>query len=257
MTWSGFGALTSQSLRQVQIRGAGVSGPYSVGTGIVPGTEQVSLETRDLDNPERSLQTQGLGRLADYQIDYVTGTLLLKNSVPSADLNNNPVFIVVTFESDGGGESTSVLGLRAATDFGLGLTVVQDRAEGQTFEMLGADLRVQARNGSELAAEVAYTQNPDSAGLAVVTSGRGQPVGRRRFADRPVDARGRRIQESIQCRAPGRRRDPGRGPTAGGRQPSSAWATPVRCSRQVESSGAPRRRRSSLPPSWASRSLRD
>ena len=57
VTWSGFGALTSQSLRQVQIRGAGISGPYSVGTGIVPGTEQVSLETRDLDNPERSLQT--------------------------------------------------------------------------------------------------------------------------------------------------------------------------------------------------------
>ena len=177
VTWSGFGALTSQSLRQVQIRGAGISGPYSVGTGIVPGTEQVSLETRDLDNPERSLQTQGLGRLADYQIDYVTGTLLLKNSVPSADLNNNPVFIIVTFESDGSGESTSVWGLRAATDFGLGLTVVQDRAEGQTFEMLGADLRVQTRNGSELAAEVAYTQNPDSAGLAVVTSGQANLLG--------------------------------------------------------------------------------
>ena len=177
VTWSGFGALTTQSLRQVQIRGAGVSGPYSVGTGIVPGTEQVSLETRDLDNPERSLQTQGLGRLADYQIDYVTGTLLLKNSVPSADLNNNPVYIVVSFESDGGGESTSVLGLRAATDFGLGLTVVQDRAEGQTFEMLGADLRIQARNGSELAAEVAYAENPDTAGLAVLTSGRANLLG--------------------------------------------------------------------------------
>ena len=177
VTWSGFGALTTQILRQVQIRGAGVSGPYSVGTGIVPGTEQVSLETRDLDNPERSLQTQGLGRLADYQIDYVTGTLLLKNSVPSADLNNNPVFIVVTFEADGGGESTSVLGLRAATDFGLGLTVVQDRAEGRTFEMLGADLRIQARNGSELAAEVAYAENPDTAGLAVLTSGRANLLG--------------------------------------------------------------------------------
>ena len=168
MTWSGFGALTSQSLRQVQIRGAGVSGPYSVGTGIVPGTEQVTLETRDLDNPERSLQTQLLGRLADYQIDYVTGTLLLKSPVPSTDLNNNPVFIVVTFESDGSGESTSVWGLRAATDFGLGLSVVQDRAEGESFEMLGADMRVQTRNGSELAAEVAYAENTDTAGLAVL-----------------------------------------------------------------------------------------
>ena len=177
VTWSGFGALTSQSLRQVQIRGQGVSGPYDVGTGIVPGTERVSLETRDLDNPERSLQLQTLERLADYQIDYVTGTLLLKLPVPSADLNNNPVFIVVTFESDGGGESTSVWGLRAATNFGLGLTVVQDRAEGQSFEMLGADVRIRARNGSELAAEVAYAENPDSAGLAVVTSGQANLLG--------------------------------------------------------------------------------
>ena len=173
VTWSGFGALTSQSLRQVQIRGAGVSGPYDVGTGIVPGTERVVVETRDLDNPERSLRLQTLERLADYQIDYVTGTLLLKSPVPSVDLNNNPVFIVVAFESDGGGESTSVWGLRAETDFGipLGLSVVQDRAEGQSFEMLGADLRIRAPNGSELAAEVAYAENPDSAGLAVLTSG--------------------------------------------------------------------------------------
>ena len=177
VTWSGFGALTSQSLHQVQIRGAGVSGPYSVGTGIVPGTEQVSVETRDLDNPERSLEIQLLGRLADYQIDYVTGTLLLKSPVPSTDLNNNPVYIVVSFESDGGGESTSVWGLRAATDFGLGLSVVQDRAEGESFEMLGADMRVRTRNGSELAAEVAYAENPDTAGLAVLTSGRANLLG--------------------------------------------------------------------------------
>ena len=177
VTWSGFGALTTQSLRQVQIRGAGVSGPYSVGTGIVPGTEQVSVETRDLDNPERSLEIQLLGRLADYQIDYVTGTLLLKSPVPSTDLNNNPVYIVVSFESDGGGESTSVWGLRAATDFGLGLSVVQDRAEGESFEMLGLDMRVRTRNGSELAAEVAYAENPDTAGLAVLTSGRANLLG--------------------------------------------------------------------------------
>src|SRR2546422_7400699 len=30
VTWSGFGSLTSQSLRQLQIRGAGISGPYQL-----------------------------------------------------------------------------------------------------------------------------------------------------------------------------------------------------------------------------------
>ena len=179
VAWSGFGAMTTQSLRQVQIRGAGISGPYDVGSGIVPGTERVSVETRDLANPERSLQVQTLQQLADYQIDYATGTLLLKTPVPSADLNNNPVFLVVNFEADGGGKSTSVWGLRAQTDFGipLGLSVVQDRVEGQSFEMLGADVRVRAPNGSELAAEVAYTETLDSAGVAVLVSGQGNLLG--------------------------------------------------------------------------------
>ena len=179
VTWTGFGALTSQSLRQIQIRGAGVSGPYDVGLGMVPGTERVSLETRDLENPERSVALQTLSRLADYQIDYVTGTLLLKSPVPSVDLNNNPIFIVVNFESDRGGDETSVWGVRAQTDFGIpvGLTVVQDRAQGETFEMVGADVRIRTPNGSELAAEVAYTENPDSAGLAVLMSGQGNLLG--------------------------------------------------------------------------------
>ena len=39
--------------------------------------------------------------------------------------------------------------------------------------MLGADVRIRAPNGSELAAEVAYAENPDSADLAVLTSGQG------------------------------------------------------------------------------------
>jgi uncharacterized repeat protein (TIGR01451 family) len=179
VVWSGFGAMTSQSLGQIQIRGASVSGPYDVGARIVPGTERVTIETRDLENAERILRVENLGRLTDYQIDYVTGTLLLKSPVPSTDLNNNPVFIVVTYESDGGGKSKSVWGLRAETDFGipLGLSVVQDRAQGQTFELFGADVRLRGPNGSELTGEVAYSENPDSAGLAVLMSGQGNLLG--------------------------------------------------------------------------------
>ncbi|MCH7533405.1 MAG: DUF11 domain-containing protein [Gemmatimonadetes bacterium] len=179
VAWSGFGAITSQSLRQVHIRGAGVSGPYDVGASVVPGTERVVVETRAFDNPERSLRLQTLDRLADYQIDYTTGTLLLKSPVPSVDLDNNPVFIVVTFESDGGGESAAVWGLRAETDVGvpLGLSVVRDGAEGASFSLVGADVRLRGRNGSELAAEVAYAEKPDSAGIAVLMSGQGNLLG--------------------------------------------------------------------------------
>src|SRR3989442_10014349 len=126
VTWSAFGSLTSQSLRQQQIRGAGISGPYQLAGGILPGTEYLRLETRDLQNPERAVATLGLTRFVDYQIDYVDGVVLFKQPIPAADGSGNPVFIVATFEAAAGGEPRLVAGARAALDMrpfveGLGL----------------------------------------------------------------------------------------------------------------------------------------
>src|SRR5207244_12739823 len=67
VTWSGFGSLTSQSLRQLQIRGAGISGPYQLASDVLPGTEYLRIETRDLQNPERAVATQEIGRASRRQ----------------------------------------------------------------------------------------------------------------------------------------------------------------------------------------------
>src|SRR2546422_8455088 len=48
--------------RQLQIRGAGISGPYQLAADMLPGTEYLRVETRDLQNPERAVTTQGLNR---------------------------------------------------------------------------------------------------------------------------------------------------------------------------------------------------
>src|SRR2546422_3054981 len=48
--------------RQLQIRGAGISGPYQLAADMLPGTEYLRVETRDLQNPERAVTTQGLDR---------------------------------------------------------------------------------------------------------------------------------------------------------------------------------------------------
>src|SRR2546425_7256060 len=110
VTWSGFGSLTSQSLRQLQIRGAGISGPYQLASDVLPGTEYLRIETRDLQNPERAVATQALIRFVDYQIDYVGGVVLFKQPIPAADASGNPVFIVATFEAAAGGEQRLVAG---------------------------------------------------------------------------------------------------------------------------------------------------
>src|SRR5438445_2434343 len=116
VTLSGFGSLTSPSLRQLQIRGAGVSGPYPLAADMLPGTEYVRIETRDLQNPERALTTQGLSRFVDYEIDYTSGVVLFKQPIPAADAYGNPVFIVATFEAAAGGEQRLVAGARAGLD---------------------------------------------------------------------------------------------------------------------------------------------
>src|SRR5256886_17430977 len=84
-----------QSLRQLQIRGAGISGPYQLASDVLPGTEYLRIETRDLQNPERAVATQALIRFVDYQIDYVGGVVLLKQPIPAADASGNSVVIVV------------------------------------------------------------------------------------------------------------------------------------------------------------------
>src|SRR5439155_7074979 len=116
LTWSAFGSLTSQALRQLQIRGAGVSGPYQLATDIVPGTDYLRVETRDQLNPERAVATQALVRFVDYQIDYASGVVLFKQPIPATDADGNPVFLMVTFEAASGAEQRLVAGARAALD---------------------------------------------------------------------------------------------------------------------------------------------
>ncbi len=178
VTWSGFGSMTSQALRQRQIRGAGVSGPYQLGPDLLPGTEQLRLETRALENPERAVVTQGLIRFVDYQIDYPSGVVLFKQPVPAADAQGNPVYVVATFEAASGGERHLVAGGRAALDlnrvFGagrmdslrLGVTAVTAQQTVAPFRLVGADLRALKVGGLEVGAEVAYTEQGDSAGFA-------------------------------------------------------------------------------------------
>src|SRR2546428_1384678 len=83
---------------------------------MLPGTEYLRVETRDLQNPERAVTTQGLNRFVDYEIDYTSGVVLFKQPIPAADAYGNPVFIVATFEAGAGGEQRLVAGAPAAPD---------------------------------------------------------------------------------------------------------------------------------------------
>ncbi|UCF40907.1 MAG: DUF11 domain-containing protein [Gemmatimonadota bacterium] len=178
VVWRGFGSLTTQNLQQLQIRGAGTSGPYELLPNVIPGTEQVVIETRALENAERVVARQALVRFVDYQIDYERGTILFKRPIPASDAFDNHVFLMVTYEVDGGGERRLVGGIRGTVDAGgligasyrdalqLGVTgIYADEPTGGEY-LTGADLRLLRTGLVDLGAEVSYSQTPDSSGLA-------------------------------------------------------------------------------------------
>ena len=179
VTWSAFGSLTSQALHQLQIRGAGISGPYQLATDIVPGTDYLRVETRDRTNPERAVATQALVRFVDYQIDYTGGVVLFKQPIPAADADGNPVFIMVTFEAASAAEQRLVAGARAALDvrelvgdglhldsMRIGVTAVSAEQAINPYRLIGGDVRVFRLGALDIGGEIAYSQRGDSTGLA-------------------------------------------------------------------------------------------
>ncbi|MEW5928117.1 MAG: SdrD B-like domain-containing protein [Gemmatimonadota bacterium] len=188
LAWSGFGSVTDQALEQRQLRGDGSSGPYRLGGGIRPGTERVAIEVRAAGNAARVVARQELSRYTDYQVDYLTGTVLLQRPVPSTDPQGNPVYVVATVERRSGGEARFVGGLRMELDaarlmalrgvdsLGVGFFGVRDAAGTgslaggfpgaalSSYDLFGGDFRV--RSGRlEAGAELLHATG-DSAATA-------------------------------------------------------------------------------------------
>src|SRR5256712_504522 len=145
---------------------------------MLPGTEYLRVETRDLQNPERAVTTQGLNRFVDYEIDYTSGVVLFKQPIPAADAYGNPVFIVATFEAGAGGEQRLVAGAPAALDVrplaarlrvdSLRVRIPAGNAEQaiNSYRLVGGDVRVVRFGALDVGAEIAYAEQGDSTGVA-------------------------------------------------------------------------------------------
>ena len=131
-----------------QIPGEGVSGLYYLSAGqagipIVEGTERVYIQARDRLHPENVLKQEPKYRFTDYDIDYDAGTLLFKQPVPFRTPDENPVIILVTYESTqaldkyliGGGRIT----LTPNEKFAVGATVVGEEQANRNFWLTGLD----------------------------------------------------------------------------------------------------------------------
>jgi uncharacterized repeat protein (TIGR01451 family) len=110
----------------------GTSGPYSTGSGVmVINSERIEIIVRDRNQTGVILSRRGLSRYVDYDIEPLTGRILMRAPVASLDENLNPVAIRVTYEVDQGSPRFWTSGVAAQYKFNkvveIGGSYVNDR----------------------------------------------------------------------------------------------------------------------------------
>ncbi len=155
-----FGAQTDKSYRRDELQGDGTSGLYRLARQqITANTEVVTVQVRDRFHSERLVSSRTLSRYLDYSIDYSTGALFFREPIPSRDDQQNPVFIVVEYETVLAAQDWT-LGGRAGLKLldqklRVGATVLHEGQGDRQSELYGADLKLQLLPGTRLRAEVA------------------------------------------------------------------------------------------------------
>ncbi len=195
-----FASDTNQAFVKDEIRGDGTSGLYHLSRkNIVVNSDKITIEVRDRFRSEIVLSSQPLTRFVDYDIDYDTGALFFKQPIMSKDENFNPVYIVVDYESDDGGQDLSyTYGGRAAVKtvddrVEAGATAIHEGQTGGSGNLYGLDATWKITDSTEVHAEAATSKTacrrggPQRQRLAGRNHPPRQPPDRQRLLPRTAD----------------------------------------------------------------------
>lgn len=164
---------TGLPLKQ-EYRGNGTSGYFyldSIPVKIL--SETVRVETRDRDEVTKVIKTEFKIRGIDYMIDYQTGRLMFTQEVIMPEtFEGNPIYIMITYESDKGDNKPYVGGGRAvvkpSNSVSIGTSYLFQNQESSLSSpdnrLLGADLRAEIGDRFTLTAEFARSSG-DKPGL--------------------------------------------------------------------------------------------
>jgi large repetitive protein len=90
----------------------GTSGPFELSNrSLLVNSEQVEVLVRSRNQLTLVLKTTALSRFLDYELEALTGRIILRAPVPSLDADLNPVTLRVTYEVEQGGEKFWVYGV--------------------------------------------------------------------------------------------------------------------------------------------------
>ena len=141
----------------------GTSGPFKLSrAGGLVNSEKIEILTRDRNQPAIVIRTLPLLRFSDYELEPLTGRILLKAPAPSLDENLNPISIRITYEVDQGGQEFWVAGVevqaKISDSLEVGAMVVEDRNPADKFRMLGVNAIAKLADKTFFVAEIAQTR---------------------------------------------------------------------------------------------------
>ena len=166
--FNGFAAKTAQNFARDELPGDGTSGLYRLShRNVLVNGERVHIETRDRYHSEQIIESRELARHLDYDIDYANGTLFFREPIASRDFDFNPVFIVVEYETRGGGDEFLNAGGRAGVRLmgdrlQAGVSYVRDEDMGGRSQLAGVDARFRLTAHDELRGEAATSRSDAS-----------------------------------------------------------------------------------------------
>jgi hypothetical protein len=167
-----FGSVTNRKVIQEELRAQGISGYYYLRqNNLVTGSEKVRIEVRDRFHSEIVISRKDRARYSDYDIDYTQGSLYFKQPVGSLDEQNNPVYIVVSYEATTSSANNVVAGGAGEVRFfnnnlTLGATTVVEQRSPKNYVLTGGNAQWQFQNIGVLRSDVARSYGIDANGGA-------------------------------------------------------------------------------------------
>ena len=167
-SYNAFATRSAQGFLKDEIQGDGTSGPYRLRSGnLLLNSEKARIEVRDRFQPTRVLSTRPLTPYLDYQIDSAAGTLLLRAPLASRDVDFNPNFLVVEYETQDG-QAGWTYGGRAAVQVApgseVGVTRIHEGAAGREGTLTAADATVKINEVTQVKVEVATSSAQTASG---------------------------------------------------------------------------------------------
>ena len=170
---SGFYAEPDYERVTEEIRGNGTATFYRIsGAPIEENSETVEIITRSRDNPGLIINTQGMTRLDDYQIDPVSGYITFHEPIASVDEDNNPLFVRISYDTEGGKEQYAIWGARAeqkiTENLAVGGTHTQDEHPEDGSRLSSGYVKYKLKDKHDVEAEYAHMvhKNGDPSGDA-------------------------------------------------------------------------------------------